>query len=148
MSRVALDSNVLIYAEFEPGTTKGIRARTIIEGASKDGVIPLQVYGDFLHFAQRRKSNEFGSAFQWVTGYRSIFLTSPTTDAVFNSAVELANVHKFQFWDAVICAASLAAGASVLLSEDMQDGRMIDGLRLINPFLSTNAKAVEAIFAD
>ena len=39
-----------------------------------------------------------------------------------------------QFWDCVVCAAAIAAGAKVLLTEDVQDGRTIEGLRLINPF--------------
>jgi len=51
-----------------------------------------------------------------------------------------------QLWDCVVCAASIDAGAKVLLTEDMQDGRSVDGLRLINPFAAANAEAVEALW--
>jgi predicted nucleic acid-binding protein len=48
-----------------------------------------------------------------------------------------------QLWDCVVCAASAQAGAKVLLTEDMQDGRIIDGLRLISPFAAANAEAIQ-----
>lgn len=39
MTRVALDSNILIYAELEPDSEKGKRATGVILGAARDGVI-------------------------------------------------------------------------------------------------------------
>jgi predicted nucleic acid-binding protein len=76
------------------------------------------------------------------TGYG---LTPPTTDAVIDTASALARAHGMQLWDGVVCAAAIAAGATVLLTEDMQDGRTIDGLRLIDPFAAGNAEAIEAV---
>ena len=38
------------------------------------------------------------------------------------------------FWDALIVAAAHAASCTVLLSEDMQDGMRLDGLRVVDPF--------------
>ena len=72
-----------------------------------------------------------------------MFLTPPTTDAIINKASDLARAHRMQLWDCVVCAASAQAGANVLLTEDMQDGRSIDGLRLINPFAAANGKAID-----
>jgi predicted nucleic acid-binding protein len=45
----------------------------------------------------------------------------------------------------VICAASTQAGAKALLTEDPQDGRILDGLRLLNPFASANIQAIDAL---
>lgn len=64
-----------------------------------------------------------------------------------NKASELARVHRMQLWDGVVCAASAQAGARVLLTEDMQDRRIIDGLRLMNPFAAANAKPIDDLFA-
>ena len=72
----------------------------------------------------------------------------PTTDAVINRASEMARAHGMQLWDCVVCAASIEAGAKALLTEDMQDGRTLDGLRLINPFAAANAEAVEGLLGD
>ena len=43
-------------------------------------------------------------------------------------------LHGFSIWDALIITMALKAQCRVLYSEDMQDGRVIDGLRIANPF--------------
>ena len=148
MMRVALDSNVLIYAELEPDSKKGKRAADLILRAAQDGVIPVQVLGEFLRFVQRRMPPAFDEAIRQASIYQAAFLTPPSTDVVINRATELARAHHVQFWDCVVCAASAAAGAKVLLTEDMQDGRVFDGLRLVNPFAETNAEAVESLWRE
>jgi hypothetical protein len=39
MSRVALDSNILIYAEIEPDSAKGTRSVDLILRTAREGVI-------------------------------------------------------------------------------------------------------------
>lgn len=143
MTRVALDSNILIYAELEPDSEKGKRAADVILGAARDGVISAQVLGEFLRFVQRRVPTSFEGAVRQALLYQTVFLTPPTTDAVINTACDLARAHRLPLWDCVVCVASAQAGAKVLLTEDMQDGRNVDGLRLINPFAAANTKAID-----
>ena len=148
MTRVAIDSNILIYAEIEPDSEKGKRSADLILRSARDGVIPAQVLGEFLRFVQRRFPASFDEAIQQARLYQSVFLTPPTTDAVINKASELARVHGLQLWDCVVCAAAAEARAKVLLTEDMQDGRTLDGLRLTNPFVAANAKAIDDLFGE
>jgi predicted nucleic acid-binding protein len=148
MTRVALDSNILIYAEVEPESEKGTHAASLILRAARDGVIPVQVLGEYLRFVQRRAPAAFEEAIRQAAIYQSAFLTPPTTDAIINQASAMARAHRMQLWDCVVCATSIAANAKVLLTEDMQDGRTIDGLRLINPFAAGNAEAVEAVLGE
>jgi predicted nucleic acid-binding protein len=148
MIRVALDSNILIYAELEPESDKGTRSIDLILRTARDGVIPAQVLGEYLRFIQRRAPTAFEQAIRQVLLYEAAFLTPPTTAAVIDAASALARAHGVQLWDCVICAASAQAGAKVLLSEDMQDGRTLDGLRVINPFAAANTDAIETLLAD
>jgi predicted nucleic acid-binding protein len=145
MTRVALDSNILIYAELEPESEKGTRSAELILRAARDGVIPAQVLGEYLRFVQRRAPAAFEGAIRQASLYRAAFLTPPTTDATIDKAAELAHAHRMQLWDCVVCAVSVDAGAKVLLTEDMQDGRTIEGLRLINPFAAANAQAIDGL---
>jgi predicted nucleic acid-binding protein len=147
MIRVAIDSNVLIYAELEPDSEKGRRSAELILQAARDGVIPAQVLGEFLRFVQRRVPGAFEDAVRQALLYQSLFLIPPTTEAIINSASEMAHAHRMQLWDCVVCTASAQAGARVLLTEDMQDGRLVDGLRLVNPFAAANDKSIDDIFA-
>ena len=147
MMRVALDSNILIYAELEPESEKGRRAADLILRAAHDGVIPVQVLGEFLRFVQRRVPAAFAEAIRQASIYQAAFLTPPSTDAVINKASELARAHHMQFWDCVVCAASADAGAKVLLTEDMQDGRILEGLRLMNPFAAVNVETIDVLWS-
>jgi predicted nucleic acid-binding protein len=148
MTRVALDSNILIYAELEPDSDKGKRSAALILRAARDGVIPAQVLGEYLRFVHRSLPAAFDAAIRQASIYQAAFLTPPTTDAIISQASAMARAHGMQLWDCVVCAASIAAGAKVLLTEDMQDGRTIEGLRLINPFAAGNVEAIEAVLSD
>jgi predicted nucleic acid-binding protein len=148
MTRAALDSNILIYAELEPDSEKGKRSADLILRAARDGVIPVQVLGEYLRFVQRRVPGSFAEALRQASIFRAAFLTPPTTATILDKASELARAHRMQLWDGVVCAASADAGAKILLTEDMQDGRTIEGMRLINPFAEGNGEAIEAMFGD
>lgn len=148
MTRVALDSNILIYAEIEPESEEGKRSADLILRAARDGVIPAQVLGEYLRFVQRRAPASFEEAIRQASLYQAAFLTPPTTDAVMKKAAEMARAHRLQLWDCVVCVAALDAGAKVLLTEDMQDDRAVEGLHLLNPFATANAEAIETLLGD
>jgi predicted nucleic acid-binding protein len=148
MIRIALDSSILIYAEVEPETEKGRRAAEIILLAAQNGVIPVQVFGEFLRFIQRRAPAAFASACAQVDVYSSLFVTPATSDEILSLAMEIAEAHGLQVWDAVICAAAERAGARVLVTEDLQDGRDLAGLRILNPFNPANDAAFAGLVAS
>jgi len=50
-------------------------------------------------------------------------------------AIEIQKQYRFGFWDALIVQAAVKGGAGVLLTEDFESGRLIDGVRIQNPFL-------------
>ena len=47
----------------------------------------------------------------------------------------LARSHDFSFYDALIVASAIAAGCDTLLTEDLQAGRRIAGMTIVNPFV-------------
>lgn len=145
MTRVALDSNLLVYAELEPESAKGRRSAELIARFAPDGVIPAQVLGEFLRVVQRKAPDSFPEAMRQVDLYRATFLTPATSNEIVAEAAELALARRLQLWDAVICVAASRSGAGVLLSEDLQDGGMIGGLRVINPFSPGNAARLSAL---
>ena len=50
-------------------------------------------------------------------------------------AAELSARHTFSMWDALVIVAAARSGAEILYSEDLQHGRRILGLEIINPFV-------------
>jgi predicted nucleic acid-binding protein len=50
------------------------------------------------------------------------------------AAIDLHRLHGFSFWDALILRSAQQSGCRILLSEDFQEGREIDGIQIVNPF--------------
>jgi predicted nucleic acid-binding protein len=132
--RATLDSNILVYAELEPKQRKGIAAQRVIELAAVNGVIANQALLEFVAVVRRRLPTSLPSAIAKVDAWSQVFETAPTTSLVMMDALRLVNAHQFQVWDAVIWSAARAVGATVFLSEDLQDGMTFDGMRVVNPF--------------
>ena len=67
---------------------------------------------------------------------RNLALWNPVATDVrlLESAWSLADRYGFSWWDAQIVAAARRAGCDILLTEDMQHGQEIEGLKILNPF--------------
>ena len=52
--------------------------------------------------------------------------------------------HGLSFWDALLWATVRRVGVELLISEDFQDGRSIEGVRILNPFAARNTGLIEA----
>ena len=134
MTRVSLDSNVLIYAALEPQTMKGRHAQDLIARADARGVLANQALLEFVAVVRRRAPTLIAQAIAQAEAWSKTFETAPTTDRVTAEALSMVHVHQFQVWDGVVWAAARQAGAAILFSEDLQDGFAKDGMRALNPF--------------
>ena len=50
-------------------------------------------------------------------------------------SIDLHRLNRISYWDALIIHSARQAGCSILLTEDLQPGQTIDGVRMVNPFL-------------
>jgi predicted nucleic acid-binding protein len=125
-----LDTNILIYAQQDGA--KAERARALL---AEGGVVSVQVLNEFAAVAHRKlgKSwDDIGEAIEDVLALVEAPL--PLTTTLHAEARALAAHHGFAFYDALIVAAATEAGCDALLSEDLQDGRALGGLTIVNPF--------------
>lgn len=58
----------------------------------------------------------------------------PLTGAATATALTAVEQYRLSFWDALVWATARDADVPVVLSEDFQDGREIEGVRFVNPF--------------
>lgn len=71
-------------------------------------------------------------------------MTVIDTDAAATlAASELAERHRLQYFDALICIVAQRSGASILFSEDMHDGLRLGMMTIVNPFAPTNAALLD-----
>jgi predicted nucleic acid-binding protein len=131
------DTNVLVYMFDEGAPEKRDLARQCFRTAVSDGsfVISTQVLQEF-HVAVTRKLQipvppETAEAALEEFSRLAVVLVDTTMNG---AAARNSRLHTLSFWDALIVEAAQAAGASELLSEDLQDGRRFGSLVLTNPF--------------
>ena len=133
--RVALDTNILVYAEGVSGGERKIAAARIINDlAGNEAVVPVQALGELFSVLTRKAGRPAIEADKAVPGWLDAYPVADTSSAVSVDAMELSVAHKLALWDAIMLAAAAAPGCRLLLSEDMQDGFTRRGVTISNPF--------------
>ncbi len=134
-AKVGLDTNVLVYAVDADAGEKHETARRLIESLYTSGsVIPLQALGEFYASVSRKRIASLETANEAVRLWITTFEVVPgILDDLHDGAAAIGR-YALSFWDAHLCATVRRAGCTVLLTEDMQDGAEIGGVRIMNPF--------------
>ena len=84
--------------------------------------------------ATRKCHLDPGLARNKVQIYGTFRLVEPVLDDVL-TAIQVHRLHTISYWDALILHTAKKSGCGVVLSEDMNHGQVIDGVRIVNPFL-------------
>lgn len=133
--KLALDTNVLAYAEGVNGADRQARAADLIAALPLASVVvPVQVLGELHRVLARKARRPAAEARAAVLAWQDAFPTRDTTAAALASAMDLSADHGLSIWDAVILAVSAEAGCRLLLTEDLQDGFTWRGVTVTNPF--------------
>lgn len=145
---IALDTNILAYAAFaDADPRKAIAVDIVMRAALIDAVLPLQVLIEFGNAALKRRQLPVEAAAQRVGEWSSAFRTVPTRSGDILAALVLVRSARLAYFDALIITVARGAGATTLLSEDMADGEIYDGVRLLNPFNPANETIVAQLLA-
>jgi len=131
-----VDTNVLLYAHDRDAGAKQQRAQAVLRELVRDrsGVLSMQVLQEFYYQATRKlarpmpRSEARGFVSDWSAWCISI---SP---AELETAFAIEDAARISFWDALIVAAAVKAGAKRILTEDLHHGQTIAGVRIENPF--------------
>jgi len=133
-----VDTNVLVYAHDRSETRKQPLAQALLEGlwASRMGTLSTQVLQEFYVVATRKLDPPMSrrAAREIVALYAAWPLVQVDL-ALILVASELEERHKLSFWDALVVEAARRADATRIVTEDLQAGRHIGGVRIENPFL-------------
>jgi predicted nucleic acid-binding protein len=133
--RIALDTNILVYAEGVNGAERqAVAVRILGDLAEDEIVVPAQALAEFFTVLTRKARRPATEARQAVLGWHDACLIADTSASVLLDAMELATSHQFALWDAIMLAAASASGCRWLFSEDMQDGFTWRGVTIRDPF--------------
>ncbi|MFN7974843.1 MAG: PIN domain-containing protein [Acidobacteriota bacterium] len=135
---VFVDTNVLVYARDAAAGEKQEKAAAWMRHlwTTRAGRISVQVLQEFYVTVTRKLHHPVPSKVA-REDIRDLMAWHPVpmNGALLERAFPLEDRHRLSFWDSLVVAAAAAAGCSVLLSEDLQHGQDLDGVRVQNPFL-------------
>lgn len=130
-----LDTNILVYAAFPRGDEEWKRSVSLDLLANENYALSTQVLIEFINATtQKRKP---GLPLDAVREWLSDFRTAPVIgadDVLVMEGLSVAERYKTGFFDGLIIAAAIRAGARTLYSEDMNDGQKYGSVTVSNPF--------------
>ena len=137
IATVFVDTNVLIYAVDTADPRKQVAAQRWRAELwrSRRGRTSFQVLQEFYVKVTQKWPSARPEARAEV---RDLLAWKPAVvdGAMVQRAWTIQNRYQFSFWDALIVAAAQSASCRYLLTEDLQADQDLDGVLVINPFLS------------
>lgn len=131
---IFLDTNIIVYAYSTDNEAKRRIARALIE--SRHAVVSAQVLNEFCNTTRRKYPLMFERARKTLSELAESVDIRDLTLSNSLQALQLAQRYGYSYYDSLIVASAHDAGCSVLMSEDMQHGMLIDGrLRIENRLL-------------
>jgi predicted nucleic acid-binding protein len=134
--KVFVDTNVLIYAHDIDALTKHTVAKSVLRQLwqERTGVLSTQVLQEFYVNVTRKITTPLSKASARAVVDTYAVWCVETTLAEISAAFRIEDEAGISFWDALIVAAARKAGSHRILSEDLNAGQTISGIRIENPF--------------
>src|SRR5579875_1267251 len=133
-----VDTNLLVYAVDPRDAGKQRRAITTLDNvhARHIGVLSPQILGEFFSAATRKLPSPLTplEAERLVADYIASWPVLDLTATIVQRALRGLRRYQFSYWDALVWATACENGLSFVLSEDFNDGAMLEGVRFLNPF--------------
>ena len=144
--RFSLDTNILVCAVDRDADERHDWSRALLGRAARcDCVITVQALAEFFHATTRKNLLTLERASALVCDWSDVFEIVSAGATTLVDAMDAVKEHRLSFWDAMLWATVRQSGCSALLSEDMQDGRHLSGVEIVNPFAADAATRLEPL---
>ena len=139
MTRIVLDTNVLIYFYDHNSPEKQTRAREIVTrlAQTRNGCLSAQTLAEFITATMRKLKPPLSASEALIEASQlaGVFQVFDLTQNIVLEAARGVRDHQFAYYDAQIWAAARLNQVPLIFSEDFQDGQILEGVRFINPFV-------------
>ncbi len=133
-----LDTNILVYSFDRTAPEKQKRAVNLIDAAIEEGagVISSQVVQEFLNVATKKFSvkltrRDVHMCLEDILLPLCAVYPSPS---IYARSLDISEETGLSFYDSMIIAGAKESGCGVVYSEDLQHGRTVGGLKIVDPF--------------
>ena len=130
-----LDTNILVYSVDKKNPSKKICARGIVVDAIKGGnyMISAQVLNEFSNVALLKLQMTVAEVRKFVSMFKLMNVVSLDFEWT-ERALDIKKRYGIQFFDSLLLAAAEANGCDEIYTEDLNDGQVYCGIKVVNPF--------------
>jgi predicted nucleic acid-binding protein len=133
--KIFIDTNVLVYTQNDKEKEKQLICREVLSNLIERNllVISTQVMQEYYNVATQKLGIEklfVKRTIEMFDCYETITLQS----SIIFQAIDIHILNQLSFWDSLIISAAKSANCSMVLTEDMNDGQVIEGVKIQNPF--------------
>jgi len=133
--RVFIDTNVLTYLFDSAEDEKQERAQQALATETREVFVSTQVLQElYVSLTKGKNPITTSEVAEQAVHEASKYSVVHVDAALVFSAIQIARNHRISFWDALIVGAAARAECETLLSEDLNAGQLIEGVRIENPF--------------
>ena len=136
--KVFFDSNILIYSVDERDSLKQKIAIDLINKAmqNKIGAISTQSLQEFFSVTTKKLNVSKEVAKEYLDFFVDNFPVTQVTLSNIYKAIDISIQTQFSFWDSLIVSAAHSSGCVIVYSEDMSHNQLVNGVKIINPFMN------------
>ncbi|MDP2371716.1 PIN domain-containing protein [Rhodoferax sp.] len=146
--RVALDTNILVYAE---GLGDDVRCSAALQLVGQlpvaSVVLPAQTLGELTRVLTGKARRSPSAAREAVLGWADSFEVADSSWTAFQAALDLVVDYQLPMWDALILAVAAESRCRLLLSEDFQNGFTWRGVTVVDPFAAQRSPLLTGLLA-
>lgn len=130
------DTNILVYMQDASEPEKQQKARDLFSKHCDNGtaVISTQCLQEFYNVLAYKMKQDKAIVKQLVHSISEIVPTIQITPTIIENAIDINIKTQFSFWDSLMLSAANSSNCSILYSEDLNDGQVIDAVTIRNPF--------------
>jgi predicted nucleic acid-binding protein len=130
--KVFVDSNAIVYLVDNRSKEKTKKAQYFL---SPDFFISTQVVSENVNVCLKKLHLDKKTTFDFARRIVNRFNTLQITEATLLKSFEISIKYQLSSWDSIIIATAILNNYSIIYSEDMQDGLIVENsVTIINPF--------------
>lgn len=135
-TKVFFDSNILVYFADGADPKKQQIAENLLKNAviNDNGVISTQSLQEFFAATTRKLLCTKEKAKEYIENFSESFTVEQISVSLILKAINISIKNQFSFWDSLILSAAIQSGCIICYSEDLTNGQIVDGLKIVNPF--------------
>jgi predicted nucleic acid-binding protein len=135
--RQFVDTNILVYAHDAVAGPKHDTAKALLQDLwnSRWGCLSIQMLQEFYVTVTQKVTMPYSAieAAKIIEDFAAWRIHAPTVSDVL-AAIDLQNRYQLSFWDAMMLQSAGSLGCTVVWTEDLNHGQMINQVLIQNPF--------------